>query len=187
MWWEGVEQGADAPPRGFLGALGSLAQQVFELCEDLLDRVEVGAVGRQEQEARAFGPDRGPDGGLFVAGEIIQDDDIAWLERRTELLLDPLREGRAIDRLIEDERGIDPVAAQSSDEGHGFPVAIRHLGMEPLAFGCPAPQWGHVGFGPCLVHEDEPGSVRLPLILLPLLAPSGDLGPQLFGGKHAFF
>ena len=76
MWWESVEQGADAPLRGFLGALGSLAQQVFELCEDLLDRVEVGAVGRQEQEARAFSPD------CLTAGFL-------WLERLSKVTISP--------------------------------------------------------------------------------------------------
>jgi hypothetical protein len=36
-----------------------------------------------------------------VAGEIVHDDDVAWRERGTQLLLDPSREGRSVDRLIE--------------------------------------------------------------------------------------
>ena len=184
---EGVEQRADALPRRFDGSFGGFAEQVLELGEDLLDRVEIRAVGRKEQQPRASGPDGGPDGGLFVTGEVVEDDNVIWPQRRAELLFDPLGEGRAIDRLIEHERRIDPVAAQRGDEGHRLPVPVRHLGVEPLAPGCPAPQRGHVGLRPGLIDEDEPGGVRSPLIFLPLLAPPGHLGPQLFGGKHAFF
>ena len=80
------------------------------------------------------GPDRSPDGGLRVAGQVIEDDNVACAKRWTELLLDPLRESRAIDRLIEDEARVDLVAAQGGDESHRLPMAIRHFGMEPLAF-----------------------------------------------------
>ena len=42
---EVVEKGADAAPDAVDGAFVSLTEQDFELCEDLLDRVEVGAIG----------------------------------------------------------------------------------------------------------------------------------------------
>lgn len=168
---------------------------MFELGKDLFDWIEVGAVWRQEQKARAFCPDSGPDSRLLVTGEIVEDDDIAGAERRAELFLDPLGEASAIDRLIEDERGVDPVTAQGGDEepapdlirGHRFPMAIRHFGVEPLANRCPAPQRGHVRFGPSFINKDEASGIRPVLELLPLLAPSGHLGPQLFGGEHFFF
>ena len=160
---------------------------MFEFGEDLLDRIEVGAVWRQEQKARTFGPDSGPDGGLLVAGEVVEDDDVTFAERRAQLLLDPLGKARTIDRLIEHEGRVDPVAAQGGDECHRFPVAIGHLGMEPLTSGCPASQRGHVGLGPGLIDEDQACRVRPPLIFLPLLAPPGHFGAQLFGGKNAFF
>jgi hypothetical protein len=35
----------------FVSSLGGFAHEVFELGEDLFDRIEVGAVGRQEQQA----------------------------------------------------------------------------------------------------------------------------------------
>jgi hypothetical protein len=66
-------------------------------------------------------------------------------------------------------------------------MAIRHLGVEPLADRCPAPQRSHVGLGPGFVDKNEASGVRPALILLPLLASPGHLGPQLFGGKNAFF
>ena len=187
MRGEGIEQCADAPPCVFDGSLCGFAQQMFELGEDLLDRIEVGAIWWQEQEARTSGPDRLPDGRSLVAGEIVHDDDVAFAKRRAELLLDPCGKADGVDRLIEDEGRVDPVAAQRGNEGHCLPVAVGHLGVEPLAFGRPAPQRSHVGLGPGLVDEDEATGIRPPLIFLPLLAPSSDLWSQLFGGKNAFF
>jgi len=50
---------------------------VLQLGEELLDRVEVGAVGRQEEHVRP-GLANGAAGGLaFVAAKIVEDDDVA--------------------------------------------------------------------------------------------------------------
>jgi len=184
---EGIKQGTDAPPCCFDGSFCGFPEQVFQLGEDLLDWIEVWAVGRQEQQARTSRPDCSSDGRLLVAGEVVEDDDVARPQRGAELLLDPLGEAGAIDRLIEGERCVDPVAAQGGDEGHRLPVAIRHLCVKPLTFGRPTPQRCHVGLGPGFIDEHEAGGIRPPLILLPLLAPPGDLRPQLLGGKNAFF
>ena len=187
MGREGIEQGTDAPPRCFDGSFCGFPEQVFQLGEDLLDRIEVWAVGRQEQQARASGPDYVPDSGLLVAGQVVEDDDVAGRERGAELLFDPLGEAVAIDRLIEDEGCVDPVAAQGGDEGHRLPVAIGHFCVKPLTVGRPTPQRCHVGLGPGLIDEHETCRIRSPLILLPLLPSSGDLRPQLLCGKNAFF
>jgi hypothetical protein len=54
--------------------------QVFEFGEDLLDRIEVGTVGRQEQQMRSSGAD-GIAGGLaFVTAEIVENDYLARCE-----------------------------------------------------------------------------------------------------------
>ena len=170
-----------------MGPLGGFSHQVFELGEDLLDRVEVGAVWRQEQEPRDDAADRLSNGRPFMAAEIVHDDDVAGRERRHEALLDIIGEALAVDRLVEHAWRVDAVVAERGEEGHRAPVAIRNLGMEALADRCPATQRSHVRFGPCLVDEDQAGRIKPALILLPLLAPPGDRGPELFGGQHAFF
>lgn len=170
-----------------MGTLGGFAHQVLELGEDLLDRIQVGTVGRQEQQLGAGATDRRADGGPFVAAQIIHDDDVAGRERRHEALLDIVGEALAIDRLIEHARRVDPVAAQRREEGHRAPMTVGHLGMEPFANGRPAAQRRHVGLRPGFVDEDEAGWIKPALILLPLFAPPCDRGPELFGGQHAFF
>ena len=54
---EEVEELADLSPGGFDVTALSLAEEMFELGEDLFDRIEIGAVGRQEDEVSAFGMD----------------------------------------------------------------------------------------------------------------------------------
>jgi hypothetical protein len=46
---------------------------------------------------------------------------------------------------------------------------------------------GHVGLGPGLVDEDQPFGVEPALVLLPLLASTGDVGAVLFAGVQALF
>src|SRR5262245_36809671 len=51
-----IEEIADAPdllPEGIDGPGGSCAQMSFKLCERHLDRIEVGTIGRQEQDPGA--------------------------------------------------------------------------------------------------------------------------------------
>ena len=160
---------------------------MFELGEDLFDRIEVRAVWRQEQEPGSRSTDGLAHGRPFVAGQIVHDDDVAGQERWHEQLLDIVGKALSVDRLIEDARGIDPVASQSGEESHRAPMAVGHLGMEPLTDRCPAAQGRHVGLRPGLVDEDKPGEIKLPLILLPLHAPARDCRPKLLGGQHAFF
>lgn len=170
-----------------MGPFCGFAHQVLELGEDLLDRIEVGAIWRQEQELGASAADCLADSGPFVTAEIVHDDDVAGRERRHEELLDIIGEALAVDRLVEHARRVDPVAAERREEGHRTPMAVRHFGMEPLTDGCPSAQRCHVGLRPGFVDEDEPGRIKPALILLPLLAPSRDLWPELLGGQNAFF
>ncbi len=148
----------------------------LELGEGHLDRVEVGGVGRQEQEpgaalAEDFG---GP--GAAVHREVVEDDDVALAELRRELGLDPDVEGGAVHRAVEQPRGDQPVVAQAGDEGLGALVAQRRMVAHPRAAPRPAAGPRHVGLGAAFVDEDQP--VRL--LAHPRLT---QLGP--FGARRA--
>jgi len=95
---------------------------VFEFCENLLDRIEVGTVGRQEDHVGSGSADGGADCPTLVAAEVVEDDDVAGLERRNENLFDIGGEARAVDWPVEDARRVDPVASQCGDKGQRFPV-----------------------------------------------------------------
>src|SRR5277367_6092080 len=55
--WEVVEDGADAVPESGNGSLGGSSQMRFDFCKRLLDRIEVGRVRMQEEQACACGFD----------------------------------------------------------------------------------------------------------------------------------
>ena len=103
----------------FHGAFCRLAQQRFEFGEDLLDRVQVWAVGRQEEEFCASVADGFAHGLAFVAAEIVQDDDIAWFQGWNQELLDI---GRKLRPLMGPSmtQGAVILSPQSAPERSGF-------------------------------------------------------------------
>jgi hypothetical protein len=70
-------------------------------------------------------------------------------------------------------------------------TAIARGNFRTLTTDSPTSQRSHAGLGPSFVDEDvdkdKASWIRPVLELLPLLAPPCCLGPQLFGGAHAFF
>ena len=75
-----------ARPRG--------AEERFQFGEGQLDRIEVGAVGRQEPEVRAGLSIAVADLGLLVDGEVVEHHDIPWPQRGDQHLFDVGEETR---------------------------------------------------------------------------------------------
>jgi hypothetical protein len=160
---------------------------MLQLGEDLLDGVEVGAIGREEKEPCTGGPDRGADGLAFVAAQIVENDDVASLQHGDEDLLDIKTEQLAVDRTIDDPWCVDPVMPQGGKEGHRLPVAVGGFGLEPLSAQTPSAQRRHIGLGPGLIDEDEPPRIDPPLIGLPARPLAGDVRPVLLTWQNGFF
>ena len=77
LWGYGVDGVADRIPEGLDGACCGLFQESLDLGEGHLDRVEVGTVGRQEQDVGARGLDGLADGDGLVGRQVVEDDDVA--------------------------------------------------------------------------------------------------------------
>jgi len=185
--WEGIEEFSDALPCGFDGAFCSFAQEQFEFCEDLLDRVEIGAVGWEEQQLGTCSTDRLAHRLTLVAAEVVHDDDVARRQGGHEELLDVSREERAVDRTIEHAGRIDPVATQCGHKGQRLPFAERGLGNKLPAALRPASDRRHVGLGPGLIDEDQSAGIKPALILLPLRPAARDLRTILLRCEQRFF
>jgi hypothetical protein len=111
------------------------AGHTFELGEDLLDGVEVGRVFRQEDEAGSDIPDRLAHRLSPVGAEIVEDHDVARLQRRDEELFDIGVEALAVDGPVEQAGRVDAVVAQGGEESRGLPLALRDLVDEALSLG----------------------------------------------------
>ena len=98
------------------------------------------------------------------------------VQRGHQHLFDIEPEALAVDRAIDEPWRGDAVMAQRGQEGHGLPMAVRHLGAEPVAAPRPSPERRHVGLGPGFVDEDQAGGVDAAAIGQPLPAPARDVG-----------
>ena len=128
MRGECIEKHSDPAPSRLDGSLGRFSQQGFELGEDLLNGIEIGTVGRQEEEFGAGGADGFANGLALMAAKIIEDDNVAWFERRNQELFNVGEEASAVDRAVDDRGRIDPVMAKRGKEGQRLPMAVRDFG-----------------------------------------------------------
>jgi hypothetical protein len=164
------------------GTFVSLAQQGFELGEELLDRVEVWAVRREQESVGAGISDCTTDALPFVAAKIVEHDDVADVQCWDEELNHPGEEDGSVDRTIDDAGCDDAVGAQSGQERHGGPAALRDPADQALTARRPTVRAGHVGLGPGLIDKDETLKINAPLIAPPTGALASDVGPLLLGG-----
>lgn len=169
------------------GAHLGLAHPMLDLGEGLLDRVEVGRIGRQEPEPGTGGLDGLANGCGLVAAEIVHDDDIARFQHRHELLLDIGAEALTIDRPVEHARRRQPVAAQCGQEGERAPVTMRGKTTQAFALLPPATQRRHVGLDPCLINEHQPPGIEIRLKRPPAPSPPGYVGTSMLKGEQCFF
>jgi|SoimicMinimDraft_5_1059733.scaffolds.fasta_scaffold00601_3 hypothetical protein len=160
---------------------------MFELGKDLLDRIEVWAVGRQEQQMCSSGADGIASGLALVTAEIVENDHLAGREGGRQHFLDVEREELAIDGAIDDPGCADPIVAQRRDESHRLPMAERCRCLETLATRPPAAQRRHVGLDPRLIDKDQTRSVDPALTGLPAPPFTGDVGTILLGRQKRFF
>lgn len=182
-----IEELADPPPCCLDGPFFGLSQERFELGEDLLDGVEVGGVWWQEKEVRAGVSDGLANRLSLVAAKVVHDDDVAGAQSGDQHLAHIGGEPFRVDRPVEHEGGVYAVVAQRGDEGHRTPVAVGGLGEQGLSPRAPATGPDHIGLGPGLIDEDQPGGINLALMPLPPGAAAGDIRPVLLAGVHGFF
>lgn len=106
--------------------------------EGHFDWVEIGTVRWEEKKPGAPLPEDGL--GLFalMARQVIEDDDVAFLQRWGELSFDIDLEDLFGHRSVDNPRRCQSVAAQSSDESLGFPMSERRPAFKSLTMKRPA-------------------------------------------------
>ena len=82
---------------------------------------------------------------------------------------------------------MNAVASQGGNEGLRLAMTMRHLGEQTLADRAPPPDRGHVRLRPGFVYKNKPSGINFILPLLPLQAPTGNIGTILLAGVQAFF
>ncbi len=167
------------------GACG--AEERFQFGERELDRIEIGTVRRQKLQACAALFHGRPHLRLFVRREIIEDDDIARVERRGEDLFDIREERRVIDRPIKDRRRVKAPETQRHDNRVRLPVTAGRVIAEPRAARAAPIPAQQIGRDPALVEKQIVADVAQRLDAPPLAARGGHVRPTLFVGVYGFF
>ena len=169
------------------GARTRGAHEGFQFGKREFDRIEVGTVRREKAQRRPSACDRGPDLGLFVHGQIIEDDDIPGAERRYEDLLDVGQETHVIDRPVEDGRRTEPLESQPGHHRVRFPMAagrvIPHADAAQAAAVAPEQIGRHATF----IEEHVLPHIAQRLPDLPLSPGRRDIKPALLVGVYRFF
>lgn len=159
----------------------------FQFREGQFDWIEIWAVGRQKAELSADGFDRDADRGLFVNGQVVEDDDIARAQRGHEDLLDVGQKRHIVDRPIEHRRGAEAIEAQRRHDRVRVPVAERRVIPQARAAGTAAVPSQQIGRHAAFVEEDVLAHVAQRLPGLPLPPGGGDIRPALLVGVYRFF
>lgn len=187
LWGYGFEEPCDGG-LDLLEATGvCLSQECFELGKRLLDRVQIGTVGRQIEQLGPRRADRSPYGKVLMAAEIVHHHDVAWPQSWNQELHHPGEETLGVDGAIQDARRGDAITSQPGHEGERLALAVGHFGYQALTSGAAAMQAGHIRLCPGLINEDQTGRTNLALPLLPLPPPSRDISTVLLAGTQAFF
>lgn len=184
---EGLQEFSNSSPCCFDAPFFRLSDKGFELCEHHLNGIEIGAVGRQEEEMRANIPDRITGMLAFMTSQIVENDDIATFQSGHQTLADPCGEGDTVDGTVEHKGCDDAVAAQASQKGQRLPMAMGDFCDERLSSLTPATGSRHVGFDPGFIDEDKAIRIKPMLVGLPTRPEPSHLRPVLLACHQCFF
>lgn len=183
---EEVQGAADEIPKGIDGSGLGLPQQFFEFGESHLDRIKIGAVGRQEQEVCADAGDEV--GRLFVlmARQVVEDHCVALAQRRDKDLLDIGKEALGVDRPVEHKGRNQALTGEARKKRRRLPMTIWRMADGACTDVCPGVTTRHRGRRPGLVEENQPAA-EVRLRAPPRFPALSDVGTILFAGVHGFF
>lgn len=121
-----------------------------------LDRVQVRAVWREEEEPRPALFEDGFGVLAFVARQVVEDDHVTALERGSQLSFNIGFKDFSVHGTVNDPRSGQAVMPQGGDKGLRSPVTKGRFHLQSLPAARPPPQPCHLGRGPGFVDEDEP-------------------------------
>jgi hypothetical protein len=152
-----------------------------------LDRRQVRRVGWQLEEPRAGLFNRLTDARGFVRPPVVHDDDVAWMQRGAEHLLDIPAKYFGIRGALDRHYGLDALAPERREPRHIRPIILGDRPDPPLSPGDVAIQAGHGEVHTRFIDAREPlGGERGDL--LPVAGPRllDALGVLLAGVERRF-
>ena len=161
----------------------------LELGEGHFDRIEIGAVGRQEQEPAAVCLEQSRRLLALVGGQVVEDDDGSGLQFRDQDLLDVSVKGVAIHRARDHPWRDDAVAGQARDQGLVPPPPERGAPLEMQTLETPSIGAGHIRVCAGFVEKNQALGVDPHDLLTPgpVMSRLAHCGLFAFPGDQPFF
>ena len=184
---EAFEDGLECIADGIERAGSHAPQERLELGKDLLDRVEVGAVGREIEQPHPGIFEALADACDLVSGKIVDHHDAAGLHLWDQPFFEPLLEDFSGHRARDQHRGEDAVMLEACHEGLCHPVPMRGLTQQFLALPAPAMRPHHAGCRAGFIDEHKAREVETGLGCRPELTRQGNVRPVLLARKYRFF
>ena len=183
LWGDRAEGGPDSRAVCFECPWLGGAEEGLDLREGLLDRVEVGRVGREEPELSPAGLDRVAGTVAGVDREIVGDDDLVGLQGGGQPVDDVAVERVVGDGLVEQQPGAEPSQGERREQRPVLPARAGGRPVRPLTPWRPAVPAGHPEVAAGLVDPDKPSRIDPS----GLLAPGGALRLVAFPGSDGLF
>ena len=183
---EVLEAFAEEWPQRRDGPTARPANDGFQLRKGQFDRIEVRAVGREEDQRGSCRCYRALDRSAFVCGEIIGDDDIARVQCWHEDLFDIREKDRPINRAVEHTGGREPREAQRGDEGACLPPRKRRVVVHADTARSPAVPTEQIGGDARFVEEHQVFGVPLGRALAPGGPGYDQVRSVVFTGPNRF-
>lgn len=184
---EAVEYGCNGVFQITHRSSSGFAKHAFEFRERQFNRIQIGAVGWQVLNLSANCFDGLAHSSDLVRWQVIENENVSWVKCRCKLLLYIGQEKLAIHRPINKKRSCQSCGPQACGEGHGFPMAVRHMSDQTFPTPSSPKSTGHLGVGPCFVKEYQPSIVNGGTPETPARSAINDVRPLLLSRMQNFF
>ena len=159
---------------------------LFDLCPAFFDGVEVRGIGRQVEQFRSGSRDSLPNTLDFVSGKIVHHDNIAWLELRTQSMIQEREKDIRIGRRFNGHRGDPTLDADSAEHRQSSPAGWGGV-VQPLTALHPAVASCHLRRDTAFIDEDQVLRLNVCDARRPLCSFCLDPQQILLGRSQAFF
>jgi len=178
---------ADGVPEFLHGAPTRGAEQRFQLREPQLNRIQIGAVGRQVPKLRARRLDPLAHALDVMGTQVVHHDDVVGPERGDEDLIEVGEKTVPVHRPIEQSRRSQASHPQRRDERAGLPVLMRRVVVDAGATATAAVAPQHVRRDAAFIEKHEPGGVNRRGDAVPVRPGRDDVGAIPLGRAHRCF
>jgi len=139
----------------FLASCLGRAEQLFEFCPGLLDRVEIGRIGWQVEQLGAGFFDPFAHRWSLVRAQVIHHHHVAGLQYRAQQMFDVCQENIRVGGLFYGHGCDHAVQAHGAQNGHDLPVAARRRLLDASASHAPRVEPRHRGSDTALIQKNQ--------------------------------